>query len=1320
MQLRLWLLAGCVFLNSSCFLKDNNNLSEDEVDAPLTPASDSQAAPEVGLGDSLQPGAENTPQNEPDSAANVNIPDEEGGGLTLPDRFPNTSFNPFQIRPQMGGIQAPESNFTRRAGQPLCDNSPLCPGRFFMPSLYESRTFQGNSFLADRKEYWATDEAAVFLLQFGRAGYTNHVPLANIRLQIDLMQEGRSLKSLTINQPSSYKMELKVDLNALEPGNYTLVARILNVPAGRVATTLYTLQSNLSKTNRSVALQSFPATGVPLIVHELNNPQTTAWPISTGVPFPKGALESVNDLALLENGSRVPAQFTARATWGPNGSVKWAGVDFVARYNNGTPRNYQLVWRAEATNAPVQTPLNYTQNDNEITVDTGPARYRINRRQFAGIETAWVDLNNDGNFTDAELALNGRGGPFVVDEAGVTYLPMPGNSLQVEVEESGSTRVTVVAKGWYANAQGTQFCKFATRMSFFAGQPQAHISHRTILTYDTRTAKRLRDVAWQFTPNEIGGATQFGADGQPLSATPPNRGSSLFIHQDRSSHFRLMNGATRVSEGRRADGWMNNVGRQVSNGVFLRDIYQKFPKEMEVNNDPGSFHVPMADGSFKASMALHFWPKHGQVAFTETESLARNHIYKDRFAHQGALLDFNMPASYTALLREFMATPGPDLNWDSEDQIPAALEGNAQGVAIGNEFIFLPQAAPASPENLLRTARLFQQSPHAMAPSTWIANAEPDGRFAARDPQFFPALERHLDLAYPSYLRNVIDRTDEYGMWIYADTHDNWMPDLNQARLHRVWNSSHYQNVWGGWFQYLRGGQKDQYEWARVNSDHFRDVETINYPRATRYGLMPEGAMMHVKGFLPWAGEQAIGNHWVDMSSNLLRYYLTGDRHSLDLVGQWNDSMQALIQSETANRVNSAATCTGAANMTMRVNMPVVAELAYLYEATWDPRLLQFITEGFSYMFDVPFECTMIPGIHPLIHGNWVHRYYNLTRDPRVVERLTAWTRAGYSNPMANAFLYRQTGDRSYLEAVLPRIYDMAHQFYDNPSDTLLHGSTTAEGASYAVWMKEAPYLLQALKDAGMTPTMGTQAMAYPVRPATLNNSYAGYKNTRGWSPSGLITLISPQERPSFRIETQSISGNSSLYFVLNSLAESRTTQFNGTINNNAKSVRLTVPVNPNADLYRFECAGMCDFETDLTDGLPEVAVMTRNQFANGGMTPSTYATSARQHFYIRPLDDELPVELLVESETQRPWPGYVRLEDANGRLIQETSLMPNSQRSNVRLQLDPKRSPYPWRLYTTTPYSMRMRISDPATPELFFATDPEAFDEILPMLNLP
>ena len=108
---------------------------------------------------------------------------------------------------------------------------------------------------------------------------------------------------------------------------------------------------------------------------------------------------------------RIPAQITTRATWQVGGSVKWIHVDFRGRYRSGKPAEVSSGAVARRGPPALKTPLKCEQTDEQITVDTGAVRFLVNRRQFKGVETAWVSPKQDGRYDLDHPVISGRLAP---------------------------------------------------------------------------------------------------------------------------------------------------------------------------------------------------------------------------------------------------------------------------------------------------------------------------------------------------------------------------------------------------------------------------------------------------------------------------------------------------------------------------------------------------------------------------------------------------------------------------------------------------------------------------------------------------------------------------------------------------------------------------------------------------------------------------------------------------------------------------------------------------------------------------------------------
>ena len=121
-------------------------------------------------------------------------------------------------------------------------------------------------------------------------------------------------------------------------------------------------------------------------------------PAAGGIPFPKGALQSVENVRLLgSDGKEVSAQVTRLAVW-PDGSVKWALIDAVMPPHEG--KALVLEYGADVTRAAVDDPITVQEAGDGVRVRGGGVSASVLRNgggvfdglTFAGGETLTAQL----------------------------------------------------------------------------------------------------------------------------------------------------------------------------------------------------------------------------------------------------------------------------------------------------------------------------------------------------------------------------------------------------------------------------------------------------------------------------------------------------------------------------------------------------------------------------------------------------------------------------------------------------------------------------------------------------------------------------------------------------------------------------------------------------------------------------------------------------------------------------------------------------------------------------------------------------------------
>ena len=159
----------------------------------------------------------------------------------------------------------------------------------------------------------------------------------------------------------------------------------------------------------------------------------------------------------------------------------------------------------------------------------------------------------------------------------------------------------------------------------------------------------------------------------------------------------------------------------------------------------------------------------------------------------------------------------------------------------------------------------------------------------------------------------------------------------------------------------------------------------------------------------------------------------------------------------------------------------------------------------------------------------------------------------------------------------------------------------------------------------------------------------------------------------------------------------------------------------PKQRLYHLEYSGdnillpvFFDRETDKPT--PQVVVIARTLYWNAQVKESSWRVKGATRAYMRALDDRAVIDLNVKSRHARYWmPTTVRITDANGKVVIDSSVFMSGDRKEVDVKLDPKANPSPWKVEMAS--SGDCAVTFKGADELFFAVKREDFDEILPLI---
>lgn len=299
---------------------------------------------------------------------------------------------------------------------------------------------------------------------------------------------------------------------------------------------------------------------LPLTVSDTMEAGRPAWPISSGVPIPRGELAGAEHCRLLDaQGQEVPAQFTPLAFW-PDGSIKWVLVSFV--HPGGTP-DYTLEYGEAVSTPEVADGITVEQSAGGLVVTTDRLRAELSSERFAPPGRVFVDTSGDGQFSDGEVVVSGSDGLVIVDGEGSRYTSAGAGPTRFEVEEAGPIRTVIRAEGPFAGPDG-EFLKYRCRMYFYRG----------FVGIPTEVSLLAHAGSSGFPPtlNEVRSLTW------PMEATSPEGGEAVRWVQDDVDRYVVYGGEDPgVKDGQGSS--TISVGEAAAPvTVAIRDFWQKYPK----------------------------------------------------------------------------------------------------------------------------------------------------------------------------------------------------------------------------------------------------------------------------------------------------------------------------------------------------------------------------------------------------------------------------------------------------------------------------------------------------------------------------------------------------------------------------------------------------------------------------------------------------------------------------------------------------------------------------------------------------------------------
>ena len=542
---------------------------------------------------------------------------------------------------------------------------------------------------------------------------------------------------------------------------------------------------------------------IQLTVAEPTKHPRRNWPVTSGIPFPRGTLWDADHCQILgpARGS-VAAQFRTISRW-PDGSVRWVLAEFLADTQPGRARRYTLVVHPDerpsrrrgiglvggftkASRAAMNGRISFQFNANYPLQPLGTLG--IKRQDERGRDRYEPVTRQEPSLviTDGEGRAYAAGSHYRpgVDWKRYRHTRFPaGHAFADELWRSPHTLFR--QSGPFLGGDGRPRFRYDARFSIWKGHPGLHV--RLSITNDDTSAPlaAIRRAALNvlLQPNWVAEAV---IDGERCNALAVGRPARLLQADDRRST--LSDGGV-VSRGDRARGWAVVRNGKTRLLIVVRDFWQRYPKSIEVRSD--GIRIGLLP-----ELAADQYAKHGDAM----EQLRLLYWFKD--------------GKYR--LKRGVRTTADLLFWCDEGTRPPARV----------------------------VAEHFQNPLFAVCEPAYYCKTGAFGRLEPAAEGAFPQYERFVAGLFDGL--EATRRTNRsYGFLNYGDT-------FGERRYN--WVNSEYDLAFGMLLQFVRSGEL-RYLWrADQQTRHVVDVDTANaeWDETRRRGPVYAHSVGHTGGFYPY------------------------------------------------------------------------------------------------------------------------------------------------------------------------------------------------------------------------------------------------------------------------------------------------------------------------------------------------------------------------------------------------------------------------------------------------------------------------------------
>ncbi|MBX2924675.1 MAG: hypothetical protein KF746_20910 [Chitinophagaceae bacterium] len=389
-------------------------------------------------------------------------------------------------------------------------------------------------------------------------------------------------------------------------------------------------------------LSESAAAQVPLKIENHTAYARKSWPVSGGVPFPKGLVRDLAKIGMVDRDIQVrPLSF-----WGDS-SVKWALIDYQADLDPqlGCTNTLQFTQQQQSVGNTV------IETEENILVNTGMLKFKVSKVHFSFLEEAWLDLNNDHIYQTSEKIIERKKGqshfydlqannpdrptiPYAernlltgsvrpiengmpVNPGGSRWIRTEGGGKETRVQaldhfysakvvEHGALRTVVQIKGRFGPADDDN--EYSIWIHAYRGKSFLRIQHNFTFHGDPQVTN-IRRMGLQL-PVNFKHSPSFKASGLGYPSPLAKKEQAYLLSQGAEDVFNLEHkgfplswevnaGDKKINGVEKTAGWIDVSNAEFGVTLVMKDMAYMYPKELSYDAE-------------KKLLNTWLWPDHGK------------------------------------------------------------------------------------------------------------------------------------------------------------------------------------------------------------------------------------------------------------------------------------------------------------------------------------------------------------------------------------------------------------------------------------------------------------------------------------------------------------------------------------------------------------------------------------------------------------------------------------------------------------------------------------------------------------------------------------